>query len=451
MNGKPIGAQDFKFSFPQNSYSFVASLAVNGILNTVEATISGGSTVKTLTTGSVSVIARDESTINALTGGVAISTKGSPVGAAIGANYIANTITAKIDGSTVDSAGNVTVRAGEAAAIHAITIGAAGGSDKVTFGGSLSINVIDNIVTAAIAGATANVKAKDNLRVIAEDTASIVVIAGGIAIGGKTGVGLSITEVTVIDTTEAWIDAAATVSGDGISNFTDVLGNVRSGVSVEANSDETIVNIAVGGAFSTQAAGAGAATVTYIDVAARAYQKAASAVPGAGAGITSLHDVDIVARGHLSLTGVAGAIAGSKVGIGIGADAGVVTRRVEAYIAGGKVHAGNNVVVMAQSDVSIVSVSGSVAIGTTGAGALTVGVSVLDLTTRAYIGGGSVVSADANVLVSAEEDTNLDQVSGNIAVAGTGAGGLAAGIGRRWAAHPPWRDLSRPSRRPVSR
>ena len=204
---------------------------------------------------------------------------------------------------------------------------------------------------------------------IAEDTASIVVIAGGIAIGGKTGVGLSITEVTVIDTTEAWIDAAATVSGDGISNFTDVLGNVRSGVSVEANSDETIVNIAVGGAFSTQAAGAGAATVTYIDVAARAYQKAASAVPGAGAGITSLHDVDIVARGHLSLTGVAGAIAGSKVGIGIGADAGVVTRRVEAYIAGGKVHAGNNVVVMAQSDVSIVSVSGSVAIGTTGAGA----------------------------------------------------------------------------------
>src|SRR5262249_48049770 len=337
---------------------------------------------------------------------------------------------AKVDGSTVDSAGSVTIDAEEAAAIHALTIGAAGGSDKVTFGGSLSINVIDNDVTGAIIGAAANVKAKDNVRVIAQDKATIPSIAGGSAIGGKTGVGLSITEVTVIDTTEAYIDAAATVSGDGINAFTDVLGNSRSGVSIEANSDESIVNIAVGGAFSTQAAGSGAATVTYIDVTARASQKKLAATPAAGAGITSLHDIDIVSRGHLSLVGVSGAIAGSKVGVGIGADAGVVTRHVEAYIdQGATAHAGNNVVVMAHSDVSITSVSASAAIGTTGAGALTVGVSVLDPTTRAYIGNGAIVSSDGNVLVSAEEDTDLDQVSGNIAGAGTGAAGLAAGVG----------------------
>lgn len=81
-----------------------ASLAVNGILNNVEATISGGSRVTAGGSGNVSVKASDESTINALTGGVAISTKGSPVGAAIGANYIANTVTAKIDSSVIDAA-----------------------------------------------------------------------------------------------------------------------------------------------------------------------------------------------------------------------------------------------------------------------------------------------------------------------------------------------------------
>src|SRR5262249_12236052 len=39
------------------------------------------------------------------------------------------------------------------------------------------------------------------------------------------------------------------------------------------------------------------------------------------------------------------------------------------------------------------------------------------------------VVAQGNVLVSAEDDTTLDQVSGNIAGAGTGAAGVAAGIG----------------------
>ena len=405
-----------------------ASLAVNGILNTIEASISANSVVKA--GGSVSVLADDQSTINAFTGGVAISTKGTPVGAAIGANYIANKIDAKIDRSVVEADGSITVDAEERAAIHALTLGAAGGSDKVTFGGSLSINVIDNAVTAAIVGATASVKAKDNVRVVAQNTASVVSIAGGLAIGGKTGVGLSITNVTVIDTTEAYIDTAATVSGDGVNAFTDVLGNSRRGVSIEANSDESIVNIAVGGAISTQAAGSGAATITYIDVAARAGHKRFSETPGAGAGITSLNDINIVARGHLSLVGVSGALAGSKVGVGIGADAGIVTRKVEAFIdAGARASAGNNVIVMAQSDLSITSVSAAAAIGTTGAGALTVGVSVLDLTTRAFIGAGAVVRSDGNVLVSAEEDTSLDQVSGNISGGGTGAGGIAAGVG----------------------
>ncbi|WP_158271824.1 LEPR-XLL domain-containing protein, partial [Methylosinus sporium] len=415
-----------------NGATVGASLSVNGVYNTIEAVVSNSSTLRTTAGagGSVSVRASDESTINALTGGVAISSSGSAVGAAISANYIANQVTAKVDGSTIDSNGDAIIDAEETAAIHSLTLGGAGG-DNVSFASSLSINVIDNTVTAAVVGATSNLSARNNLRVTADDTANIVAIAGGLAAGGDVGVGLAATNVTILDTTKAYVDGAATLSAGGAgAAFTDVGGQSRRGLSIEANAGESVVIIGVGGAFAGDGAGAGALTLTYIDVSALAFEDAPSVTPAAGAGLHSDHDVDIVSHGHLSLVGVAGAIAGSEVGIGAGADAGYVKRRLEAYIgAGATAKGGDNVIVNAQGDMTVTSVSAAVAGASTGAGGLTTGVSVLDLAGKAHIDAGAVVRSDGNVLVSAEDDTTLDQVSGNIAAAGTGAGGIAAGVG----------------------
>src|SRR5262249_50901866 len=96
---------------------------------------------------------------------------------------------------------------------------------------------------------------------------------------------------------------------------------------------------------------------------------------------------------------------------------------------GASAHGDDNVIVAAAGDMTLTSVSAAISIGTTGAGSLTAGVSILDLTARAFIGTNAVVSSDGNVLVSAEDDTTLDQISGNIAGAGTGAVGIAAGVG----------------------
>jgi len=414
-----------------NGTTVGASLAVNGTYNTIDAKVLNGSTVTTTSGGKVSLLAKDESTINALTGGVAISTNGNAVGAAIGANYIANNVTANVDRSTITGNGDVTVDAEEAAAINSLTIGGAGG-DNVAVGASVSINVVDDPVTASITGAAANVSAHGNLRVIAQDTANIVAIAGALAIGGKTGVGLSITNVTILDTTNAFIDGAATASADGATaTFTDVLGKTHQGLSIEANTSETVTIIAVGGAFSKQGAGTGAVTLTYIDVSAKAYEEAPSAAPGANAGITSLHDIDIASHGHLFLVGVAGALAGaSNVAVGIGADAGYIKRDTEAYVgAGARAHGGDNVIVAAFADMTQTSVSASGGFSGKVAVTVTAGVTVLDLTTLAYIGSGANVSSDGNVLVSAEDDTTINQVSGNLAGGGNGAVGIAAGVG----------------------
>ena len=419
-----------------------ASVSVNGTYDTIEATVTGGSRLVTSGGGNVDITANDGGSIDALTGGAAISTNSNAVGAAIGANYIADEVTTNVDSSTIQAAGSVDIEGEETAGIYSLTIGAAGG-DNVAIGASVSINVIDDPVTASITGASSYVSAQNNLTVYATNTANIVAIAGSLGIGvTKAGVGVSITNVDIIDTTDAYIDGAATVSANGLSgSLTDVLGNPYQGVSIQANSDENVVILAVGGAFSKQGAGTGAVSFTYIDATANAYEASPSGTPTTGVGgvggtggITSGEDVDIAAQGTVTVVGIAGALAGSgNVAVGIGSDAGDFINTVAAYIApNAQAVASRNVIVAAYDDATLTSVSAAGAIVAAGSGGtftLTAGVTVLDLTTLAYIGSDATVFAKNNVLVSAEDDTTLNQVSGNLAGGGSGAVGIAAGVG----------------------
>ncbi|MEJ0068131.1 MAG: hypothetical protein WDO24_04715 [Pseudomonadota bacterium] len=146
---------------------------------------------------------------------------------------------------------------------------------------------------------------------------------------------------------------------------------------------------------------------------------------GTGSGTTG--DVQVTATDGFNLLGTAGALTfGGDAGVGVGADAGVVNRRTQAYVgANAKVTADGNVVVLATSTETIDSFSiagvggGSVAVG------LTAGVSVMNLTTTAYIDSNAVVAARNNVLVSAEDQTTVTLVSGNV----TGGGSVAVGVG----------------------
>jgi hypothetical protein len=274
-----------------------ASVAVNGIIDNIEVMIEDGASV---TGSAVAVAATDNSTIAALTGAVAISTKSNGVGAAIGANYIDNTVTASIDSSSATAtAGAVGVTADEQAQIMALSVGLEGAQNNAA-GGSIAISIITDTVVASIAGA-ATVMASGNVNVKSTNDATIGTLAGQVAIGGKIGVGISVTTAVVVDHNSAFISGIADVVGTG-------------GVSINANSDQHVSVLAVGGAIGGSNVGvAGSATVTVIDDTTLAYVDTAgasrptTAQVQAGTGTGSTGDVKVDAENTLELLGTAGA------------------------------------------------------------------------------------------------------------------------------------------------
>lgn len=396
-----------------------ASVAINGTIDDIEAKIKDGSSVSG---ASVAVSATDTDTIRSLVGAVAISTKSSGFGAAIGANYIDNTVTASIDSSTVHATGgNSTVTSDEEANIQALAVGLEGGQNNAA-GGSIAISVITDTVIASVAG-TATVTASGNVRVKSTNNATIGTLAGQVAIGSKVGFGLSVTTAVIVNNNSAFISGTADVTGD-------------TGVTVNANTTESPSVFAVGGSLGFNTAGiAATVTVTTVTDNTLAYVDAAPTPAAAGfvqggTGSGSSGDVTIDAESTFNLLGTAGALAfGGKAGVGVAVDTGVVTRNTHAYVgADAKVNADGSVVVTANATETITSVSvagafsGKVAVG------LTAGVSVLNLTTTAYVDSGAVVIAKNNVVDSAEDQTTVTLVSGNLSGAGNVAVGVGAGI-----------------------
>ncbi len=126
------------------------------------------------------------------------------------------------------------------------------------------------------------------------------------------------------------------------------------------------------------------------------------------------------------LTGVAGAIsvAFGNGGIGVGIDVVSITKNTKAWIGNGAtVDAKNNIKVEAISEEDVVSVSAAIAAGNSTGLAGGIGISVFDIDTHASIE-NATVKADGSVLVSAQENCELDMGSGTAAYGGsTGAGG----------------------------
>ena len=406
--------------------SIGVTLAINGITALVKAEIGGGSTISVA--GDVTVAANDSSTIRTLTGGVAISAGSAAVGAGIAANFIANTVHAQITDATVSSGGDILVRATEKAAIQALTIGA-GIAKGVSLAGSVSVQVLTNTTTAAIDGSS-TVTAADNVRVLADNTAKAHAGTGQLSIGGRAAVGASVNTLTIVNRTQAYIGSDAQVSTtrtDG-GMFTDITGAAIAGVSVEARSQQSVWELAVGGSVSKGLAAGVSGTVVVVDDRIRAWIAATGTAPARG--VDSKRDVNVVASSELFLVGLAGALGAGKAGVGIGIDLGVITRVTEASIAAkASVKAGDSVFVQALGSERIVSVSAAVAVGAKIAVGVTAGVGMLTSRVEASIGSSASVFADGHVLVSADGDTDTVHVSGNVSAGGKAAVGVAVGIG----------------------
>ena len=196
-----------------------------GSKNTIHDTVVGyvtGSTDPagygvTATQGDVSVEAKDDSKIKADAVAVAVSVEVSTqgqgttiaVGGALALNSISNTVKGYFEGSTVNGAGGVDVKATETSTIDALTVGAAAAvtvnTGSATFTGSgaggvaISNNTISNLVLAYIKDSASRTDAiraaTGDVAVEATDTAAITAHAGGGSL--SVGLGFSASGATI--------------------------------------------------------------------------------------------------------------------------------------------------------------------------------------------------------------------------------------------------------------
>ena len=137
-----------------------------------------------------------------------------------------------------------------------------------------------------------------------------------------------------------------------------------------------------------------------------------------------------------SILGISGAVAiGGTAGVGAGVDVEVINKDTEAWIANlAQVNVSGNAAVSATSSESATSIAvgggfaGDVAVN------VNVAVSVYNITTKAFIAGGplltdgATVNAGGSAGVSADEQLSLNMIGGNLSASGTAAVGAAASV-----------------------
>ncbi|MCA1979654.1 MAG: leukotoxin LktA family filamentous adhesin, partial [Thiobacillus sp.] len=185
------------------------SLGINTIGNITEAS-TAGTTINTA--GDVAVRATDDSEILSITGAVGVAGNGA-VGAAGSYNHIGSTVTASVSGGTVDAA-NVQVEAQRTATMEVWAV-AGSGAGTAGFAGSIALNDIGGVTTARV-GEGADVDASGNMLVVAESDDRIDARAGAIGVGGSVGAAGSIAFNNVHADTLAQVSGANTrVTGLG--------------------------------------------------------------------------------------------------------------------------------------------------------------------------------------------------------------------------------------------
>lgn len=378
----------------------------------------------------------DSSRIYGLAGALGASTQTAGVGVAFAWNDVDNLIDARLkhNANAESTAGDITVKADSTTRVEGIA--AAGGvASKAGVAGAGSVVQAKNTVKAGIeAGSTAI--ADGNVHVGASDDVELFSLAGNVSGGGKVGIGASASVLITDNTVEARLDGSATGRGkrgaiDLPTGAKDSAGNRLTestrGVAVTATSHEDIETIAAGGSGGGSAGVAGSATVTDLTETTTAAIGSSATVNPLDDG-SSTQDVTVRASDETTLLGVAGAAGfGGSGGVGAGAEVGLIGKTTTARIAG-NVKANDTVTVEARSTEDITSVAASLSAGGSAGIAGSASVYVVDIDTVGDIADAATVHSDGNVVVSADDDNEIDMIAGNGAFGGSAGVGASAAV-----------------------
>ena len=379
----------------------------------------------------------------------AVAGTGAGVGAGVAVNRIKQNTQAALNGGTMN-VNKLTVSADGTPRIENIGIGIGVAGEGAGVTGNVSVNMIENNVTAHI-GDGANIVADGSVGVVATSDEQIANYAGSASVAGiGAGVGASVAVNQIAGITSATVGGdkedktSVTAKGnDSLTTDTNInkttindklIDNdtvninshierkeeTRSGLIVDASSTRDLKSFLINAGVGGVGAGVtGTVNVNMINGSTEAAIINTEANSSANKG-----NVFVNAGDYTNMSGFVGSagVAGVGGGVGLGSDTNTVTRKVSATVEDAAVYAGD-FEVDADSMQGVSSFVVSAGVGGVGAGASgVVTVTKLNNTTKAALLNSTVNANTVNVNAAHTGIVN----AGNV---GVGASGLGGGLG----------------------
>ncbi len=414
----------------ESGVSIAGSVNRNVITNNTKAYLGAGTTANNVGGDGVKVAAKLDNTVVSGAGAVGVGLSAGGVGAAVDVGDYTNNTFADVDSALVGAGGNVSLTASTMENLYPVAFSVAGGTD---FGatGSVTWETLNNDTEAYVTGTGAAVNTGGNVLVAAGDTTNRLQIAGDIGGSTNSAGGISADVNHATRQTKAYVGGTAKVNAGGNGTaLTDGTDSVT-GLRLHASQGGQNQLYAAGGTGAGANGVAGSAVVNVLNDTTLAYLEPGAQINLAPSSPSENQNVELLAddaTNLLNLAGVAGIGLGGG-GLGAGADVAVITKDTEAYVGhDATVNARDNVKVQATSTEELSSMSGSVG------GAASVGIAgaasvyVINNHTKAYVDQNAKVFSEGNVLVGAQDDTNLDSIVGNLAVGGTTGVGASSAV-----------------------
>lgn len=350
----------------------------------------------------VSITANNSDRIRALTGGVA-GAGAAAIGAAVSLNDIDKTVNASIESSNVQSNfGPVSVTGDGTSTEQTLAVGGAG-AQSFALGGSVSTNDINSETNINITDS--DITARGYISVVANNDDNMAALSGGFAGATAAAIGAAIS----LNDINKDIDANMTRSN--------VTSNERE-VTVQGNSKGEIQSISVGGAGAAGFALGGSVATNEIiaDVDVNVTDSTVDAKT----------DVSVSATNEDSIKSITGGAAGAG-GVAIGAAISIneMDESIRACVVNSIVTSNTESInISSENDAEIKSL----AIGGAGAASFALGGAVtinrIDTAVCTCVVDGSVLTANDEVNVSSDDQSNIEAISGGLA----GSGAVSVGI-----------------------
>lgn len=396
------------------------SFAVNVFTDATDASIGAGAQVST-GSGTIALTADNNTVARSLAGSLSV---GGRVGVGVSSADVASTNVTRShidEGVQVTASGGIQLTSSNQQDIE--VIGVAGGvAGNVAVSGVANVITLNNTSEAYVAPSSTTVlNSSGAFGASATNTVKGLNVASGLAVSGSVAVGV-VGAVNTVGTDASHQFATRAYIGDNAKV------NAADATTLSATASEDLTTFAIAGAASGSVSVGGAAVVNVINTDTRAYlgdgaelNKAASLVSQSASLLaqdtTSLFDV------------VAGAAAGGSVGVGASVDVAVITKSTQAYVGQGAwAETAGNLLVQSAAAEDFRSIAIGLGVGGSAGAAGSVSVYSLTGTTLAYLDNNATLRVRGNALISADDQSVMDLISGSASAGGSGAIGAAAGV-----------------------